>query len=187
MSLLHLIYGKTGDATYQAPRIDASTHSLQVVTYEHHEIHAGSSFTASYSADIGNGANLDIAIVTPDTAAYAHMTYEFDVEAEADLKIYEAATLTPGTAIAAYNRNRNSATAAAVSVTHTPTGITTGTTIIRDFHVGSGKTFGGGDRSAHEFILKRNTTYLLRLNNATTGANYMAIKLDWYEHTDKTA
>lgn len=187
MSKIHLIYGKTGDTTYQAPRIDAATHALETIEYEHHEIHSGSSFTVSYSADIGNGANLDIAVITPDTTKYAHLTYEFDVEAESDFKIYEAATLTAGTAIAAYNRNRNSLTAATTSVTHTPTSITTGTTIIRDFHIGSGRTWGGGDRAQHEFILKRNTKYLIRLTNATANNNYMAIKLDWYEHTDKTA
>lgn len=167
-------------------RMDSSTNSLQTIDYGHHEIHAGSAFTASYKADIANGATLDLLVVTPNTDKYAHFTYELDVEAETDVLIYEAPTATAGDAVVAYNRNRNSSNAATVVVTSTPTSITAGTTIIRSYHLGTGRTFGGGSRDNHEFILKKNTKYLIRLTNATTSANYMAVKLDWYEHTDIT-
>ena len=156
--------------------------SICTIDFAHCEIHEGESFTASHKADVANGANLDLLIVTPNTDVEAHFTYELDVEAETEISLYEAVTATAGTAVAAYNRDRNSANAATVVVTHTPTGITEGTTLIRSFHLGSGKSFGGGERAVHEFILKKNTKYLFRLTNATTSANYMAVKLDWYEH-----
>jgi hypothetical protein len=38
------MYGKTGDTTFQVPRLDRATHSIQTIEYEHHEIHAGSHF-----------------------------------------------------------------------------------------------------------------------------------------------
>jgi hypothetical protein len=185
MSYFQTIKGLTSDTTSQVPRIDTATHTLQTIEYEHHEIHLGSSFTCSYTADIGNGANMDIEIVTPDTTEWAHFLYELEVEAESHLTIYEASTLTEGTALVVHNRDRNSATANTTLVYHTPTGITTGTTKIREAHIGSGKTIGGGNRGTQEFILKRNTKYLIRITNATTSNNYMSIKLDWYEHTNK--
>ena len=173
--------GETDDV-----RMDASTNSLQTISYEHHEIHSGSSFTTSYIADIANGANLDLLVVTPDSTAYAHLVYEVDVEKETQLMIYEAVTATAGDAVVAYNRNRvGTPDAATVVVTSTPTGITEGTTILRSRHMGSGKTIGGGDRGTHEFVLKPNTKYLFRLTNSTTSDNYMSVTLNWYEHIDK--
>lgn len=164
--------------------IDPATSTRKVIDFSHSEIHEGESFTASYKADIGNGANLDLLIVTPNTAKWAHFTYELDVEAETDVMIYEAPTATAGTEVAIYNRDRNSEVTPTVTVTHTPTGITAGSTIIRAYHLGTGKSFGGGSRDVHEFILKQNTKYLFRMTNATTSNNYMAVKLDWYEHTN---
>lgn len=156
--------------------------SICTIDFAHCEVHEAESFTASYKADVAGSANMDLLIVTPNTDIRAHFTYELDVEAETDIILYEAVTATAGTAVVAYNRDRNSTTAATVVVTHTPSAITEGTTLIRSFHLGSGKAFGGGDRAVHEFILKKNTKYLFRLNNVTASANYMAVKLDWYEH-----
>jgi len=173
------------DAGGKPAGVDNATETLQTIEYEHHEIHSGSSFTVSYKADIGNGATLDLLIVTPDTTTWAHMTYEVDVEAETDVLIYEAVTATAGSPVVAYNRDRNNLTPATVVVTSTPTSITAGTTIIRSYHLGSGRSSGGGARATHVFILKQNTKYLFRMTNATTNNNYMAVKLDWYEHTNK--
>jgi len=135
--------------------VDTTTSVRTFIDFAHHEIHEGDAFTASYRADVGNGANLDLLIVTPNTTKWAHLTYELDVGAETDMLIYEAPTATAGDAVVAYNRDRNSATTATVTVTSTPTGITTGTTIIRAYHLGTGKSFGGGARDVHEFILKQ--------------------------------
>jgi len=173
------------DSGGKVASVDDTTETLQTIEYEHHEIHSGSSFTASYKADITNGATLDLLIVTPDTTKWAHFTYEFDVELETDILIYEGVTATAGSEVISYNRNRNSLTAPTVVVTSTPTGITAGTTLLRSYHLGSGRSFGGGARSTHEFILKQNTKYLVRLTNSTANNNYMAVKLDWYEHINK--
>ena len=185
MTDVHQINGyRSSDGTSQPLRLDKATNTLQTMSYEHHEIHGGSAFTVSYNEDVGNGANCDVLLVTPNTTKWAHLTYSVDVEVEAMLYIYEAPTATPGSALVAYNRDRNSATTATVTVSSTPTSITPGTTIIRQYHFGSGRTFGGGDRAVFEFILKQNTKYLLRVNNMTANANYISLKLDWYEHVN---
>jgi hypothetical protein len=165
--------------------IDIPTNVTSTIDYSHHEIHAGSSFNVCYNADIANGATLKLLIVTPNTTKWAHMTYEVEGEAEMDLLIYEGATTTnDGTPITVFNRDRNSATTATVTAFHTPTVTVTGTQI-RCWHPGAGKTYGGGDRAIHEIILKQGTKYYFLLTNATTSNNWLNIKVDWYEHTNK--
>ena len=182
-----ILNGRISNTAIRPLRIDSSTHSIQTISYEHHEIHSGSSFTASYQVEAANGANADILIVTPDSTKEAHFFYEVDVEAEAQLYIYEAPTATAAAnPIVAYNRNRTGTPdAATVVLTHTPTSITEGTTVIRSHHFGAGKSFGGGERSSHEFVLKLNTKYLFRLTNLTTGDNWFNIILNWYEHSPR--
>lgn len=167
--------------------IDSSTETLQTIEYEHHEIHSGSSYTTDRDIELANGASGDILLITPDTTKYAHFFYELEVEAEAQFTIWEAPTATAGTAMNAINRNRNltATKPATMTLSHTPTGITTGSTIIRQHHLGAGKTLGGGARGSHEFVLKRNTKYLIRTTNLTVSDNWVSIILNWYEHTDK--
>ena len=164
-------------------RLDNYTSTLQIIEYEHHEIHAGSSFTADYNVDLPGAGVADVLLITANNTTWPHMTWEVDCELETDILIYEDATATAGTAITVFNRDRNSSKVAGMTVSHTPTSITTGNTIIRHTHLGSGKNWGGGSRSTHEIILKQNTKYLIRITNvATPATNYVSLKLDWYEH-----
>ena len=106
---------------------------------------------------------------------------------EYDFNLYEAVTTSNnGTTLDVFNRDRNSGSTATIIAFHTPTVTGTGTRI-RCWHAGSGRNFGGGDRGSHEFILKQNTKYLFRITNATTNNNFMALKIDWYEHQNKSA
>lgn len=185
MSLWKAITGLINDTTYRTARVDASTHSLQVVDYAHHEIHSGSAYVVSYNADVSSGANLDVLIVTPNTTAWAHMLLNLAGENELLATLYETATVSAaGTALTEVNHNRNSANTAAVVVTHTPTVTGTGTAIWQRIG-GSGETVGGEARNDAEMILKQNTTYLLRLTNNGVGTGWINVELDWYEHTDK--
>lgn len=166
-------------------RVDSATGALNVIDYAHHEIHGGSSFTADYTVELGNGATIDILVITPNTTKWAHMEYNLLCELETELKIYEGVTTSnDGTGLTEFNRNRNSATAATTVVSHTPTVTNTGT-LIRTKHFGTGKTSGGEAREIGEFILKQNTKYLYRITNATTSNNYISFILNWYEHTNR--
>ena len=167
-------------------KLDRATNSFQTITYEHHEIHAGSSFTADYTVELGNGAVIDILVVTPNTTKWAHMVYTVLCELETDMKIYEGATASNnGTGLTEFNRDRNSATAATTTAFHTPTvaGGAEGT-LLRTKHFGTGRTAGAEAHDAHEWILKQNTKYLVRITNATTSNNWITIILNWYEHTN---
>ena len=167
--------------------VDSATNALNTITYEHHEIHAGSSFTANYTVELGNGAVIDILVVTPNTTKWAHMVYSLICELETDFKFYEGPTTTnDGTGLTEFNRDRNSSTAATTVVSHTPT-IAGGAegTLIRQKHFGSGKADGAEGHDVHEFILKQNTKYLFRITNGTASNNWISFILNWYEHTNK--
>lgn len=174
------------DSAGRVAKIDPATYSLHAISYEHHEIHAGSSFTTSYKVNTGNGGIINLLVVTPDTTKWSHFTYEIDGELETDIILYEGATASNnGTPVAVFNRDRNSLTAATTLVFDTPTvaGGAEGT-VLRTWHFGSNRSYGGGDRGTHELILKQNTKYLLRVTNSTANDNFISIKLDWYEHTN---
>ena len=48
-----------------------------------------------------------------------------------------------------------------------------------------GKGGGGGEaRALHEWVLKQNTKYLLRITSHTD-ANVISVSFDWYEHTNE--
>ena len=63
-----MILAKTSDTTFKEPRIDAATHAMTPVEYEHHEVHSGSAFTANYNNDVTNiGEMTVVAFNTPNT------------------------------------------------------------------------------------------------------------------------
>ena len=184
----HVQYVKLMDGTADSETVikaDEITASLVTITYEHHEVHEGDSFTCSRTVDLAQSASTDLLIVTPDTTKYAHFGWQVHSEVEAHVSLWEGVTATAAAnPVVAYNRERNAGGAATVVVTHSPTSITTGSTLIREAHFGTGRTAGGTSHDAEEFILKRNTKYLFRVTNAMNNAsNYVSIRLNWYEHT----
>ena len=187
MSLFGLIRGlRISDNTVHPLRLDKSTNTLQIIDRAHHEIHSGDSYSVDYKLDLPGREDADMLIVTPDSARWAHLLYEIEAEAEIDFGIYEGTVASNnGTSIPTFNRDRNSANASTTLLYHSPA-IAAGSEglRIRSRHEGSGKLIGGSDRSAHEIILKRNTKYLIRITNETTSSNYIAIRLDWYEHVN---
>ncbi len=165
--------------------IDSVTNALIIIDYEHHEIHAGSSFTVIESTELGNGATFDVLIQTPDTTKWAHLVWEIEHELETQFQFYSDTVYTDnGTAINAFNRDANSSKVSTTLVYHTPTigGVGNLTATIVS---GSGKKSGGGDRLANEFILKQDCAYLIRITNLTANNNWQTVKLNWYEHTSK--
>ena len=181
-----VIQGLVSDNEPLNIRIDTSTRAMMVIEYAHHEIHSGDSFTWSESTDVGASTDFDLVVTTPNTTTWAHMTYSIISEAEGEIQIYENCTpTTDGTARTPLNRNRNSAGVATATVQRIPTLATPGS-LIEVIHFGSGKSVGGDNREASEWILKQNEDYLFRVINATSSANQMTIKFDWYEHEDKS-
>jgi len=203
------IYGRHGGVNeFDAIGIDASTNSLNVIDYAHHEIHSGSSYHVGYSVTTASSDNdvTAIAFKTPNTAKWLHIVATFTCSDPAEAIILEGALTIAdrgdGADKAVLNRNRNVTTPSAVlSWEDTPTagsvttmnetewtavGISGGTELE---HVwlqgGSGPHAVGGEaRGSQEWILKPNTDYVFYLTNTGASANAHSISLDWYEHTD---
>ena len=164
--------------------IDENTRAIATIEYEHYQIHAGNTFTVLEVTDLGNMAIRDILVVSPDTTQWAHLVWEIEHELETSIHFYRDTTYTDnGTPISSFNRNGNSTNTATTLVYHTPT-ITDVGTLKGTIQQGAGKKAGGSDRLANEFILKQNTTYLIRISNLTVNNNLIFMKLNWYEHTN---
>ena len=170
-------------------QVDDSTHSVQTITYAHHEVHSGSSYFVTDIRALNDAATFSYLIECPDTTSWAHILFKIEGSFDTKIEIYEATTKTAGTAMTEWNRNRNSANTAGVVVTHTPGGAGNGNLMWTSrFGNDSGPAgrggSGGGTRGNNEFVLKQNTDYLVIITSYTDNNN-VAVEFDWYEHTDK--
>ena len=75
MSLIKTVYGKISDTVSRALRLDLSTHAIEVVDYEHHEIHAGSHYFISGFEVLASAETLDFAISTPTGSLQMHVRF----------------------------------------------------------------------------------------------------------------
>lgn len=169
--------------------------ALLTTPIEHHEIHCGDSYTAHHVADLTNGASIDYLIVVPNwgtvdgtnpgddqSIKLAHLIGEVSGEAETSFYIYEGPTVTVnGTAVTSVNRNRNSSKTDFLTIYQGATVSATGTRLEYG-KLGSGKVLGGAVNRTDEWVLKNNTTYLLRVTNDTTSNNYHTIRFQYYIH-----
>lgn len=187
-------------------RIDTATRTLQTIDYEHHEIHAGSSFTCHYSNTCTNTNEMTmIAFNTSDTAKWLHLVFNASSTAGAYIAIYEGASLDndEGADLTVYNRDRNSATASTVSSVETVpevgkatsydetqaagAGLDTTNEIFK-WYLGAataGADLSGQTRAESEFILKQNTQYAFVVVSTSSDDNIHNISLSWYEHTNQ--
>lgn len=181
---IDFVSGKSG--------VDASTESLQVVDYEHHEIHSGSHYHIADVEDLSINNVFDMQFTTPNITKWSHLTFKLDTEAETLWYIYEGVVIvTPGTTITPLNNNRNSTNTSGntiagilnTSVANANSDTTVaGATIISHGIIGAGRSGGSASRE-NELILKQNTIYSLRA--IASAAGYISFTVEWYEHTDK--
>ena len=169
-------------------QIDASTHALQTISYEHHEVHSGSHYEIRINKDVANAGTYNLAFTTPDTTKWIHMVFGVSVELEADIVLSENITsFTGGSAVTPINNNRNSTNTSGLVDMEFDTTPTMGSpATLAHMVLGSGRSIGGEARASSEIVLKQNTTYLLVISNQSgSAANETNIFLNWYEHTDR--
>jgi hypothetical protein len=206
MAFFGLLKGLISDTESVDLRADASTHSLQVVDYAHHEIHSGSSYHTNFSNLTANtdAHRTAIGFVTSATAKWVHMTISASSSLEAEVYILEAPTINndTGTQKAVYNRNRNSVyTSLVTDVSAAPTAATVetyieaelatlaGGTELEHFNMAAGsgnQALGGDARGQAEWVLDAGVLYLVIVENIGANLNLHEIHLNWYEHTDKS-
>jgi len=181
-----------GGAEGLCARLDQYTSTLQIIDYEHHEIHAGSHFFVVGVQDLSISNVLDFTWLMPNTTKWTHWVWSITTENETAWYIYETAVQTNAlaNAVTPLNSNRNKTTVSGTTMKYevqanltAANGDTdvTGATLIASGISGAGKNIGNATRD-HEIVLKQNTLYCLRA--VATAAGYINFDMNWYEHTD---
>lgn len=176
ISGLNYIAGESG--------IDSATESLQIVDYEHHEIHSGSHYFIAGSQAFSNGQVVDFTVITPNTTKWLHMTFNIEGTSGVSIEVKEAATVNvAGTPVTVINNDRNSTNTTGATIRTGDTFTSEGTSLFKQ-QTGANQKAGSLERN-REIILKQNTTYIFRLKNETAVANQITYAANWYEHTNK--
>lgn len=153
-----------------------------VIQSEHAEIHEGDSFYVKDWTSIAGSTTIYFLIVTPNTTYVPHMTIFFSFQAEANITVSEGTvTSNNGTPLSTFNRFRDSTNVSTTLLYTAPTVTSVGTTIAR-YKAGSGKSTGVESNSRSELMLKKNTKYLVAVQNDTVSNNWCDYLADWYEH-----
>jgi len=185
------------DCDTRRARIDLTTHTLQVIDYEHHEIHSGSFFRVQANDD--NTDELIVAFKVEDGTKKTHMVFEWVNEGAGYLQLIEGPTWTTGTGsdITVKNSRRDSTktsilqgdatgTFANGNVTINPTGFTGGSVISDNREYTTAKAGGSSGFRASEIILKNNEIYAFVWTNTEILPKGVQIRMSWYEQTDKS-
>jgi hypothetical protein len=199
------VFGYNG-STWENAGLDRITRTLQTITYAHHEIHSGSSFTCNYQQMVSDTNDRTIITFrTPNTTRWLHMVAFGSASALGQFKITRGPTVTDntGATLAIFNRDENStntsdvwdtsqnpdAQGAATFFTEATMGNVTGGTVIYSETIGGAglgnRTVAGQTRGISEIILKQNTLYAFEMISLNDNDNYHHVVLDWYEHVNK--
>ena len=159
--------------------------SAGIIDVVHEHIHEGKSFIATdYDADTDIVGPKYWSFITPDTNKHIHFIFEVFANAAGVLEFYEGPTINAaGTTLASYNMNRNITDAAGMVVKYDTTTTADGTKlwVARLGTVGSVfVTTSGGTGTRMEFVLKRNTTYILKFTTIADN-NILWANFVWYE------
>jgi len=167
---------------------DEITGALVSMAVAHHEIHEGETWLVSYkSPDAANIAdNGTITFTITVNAKWAHMLFRAPCGGDMEAELREGATIQggTGTAMVRYNKNRGkTAEDSTVTVRRDATITGAGTLIENEFIPGGTgpQAVGGAGVSRAEWILNRNTTYLVRVTNRAGNAQPMSLAIEWYE------
>ena len=189
------------------PPVNPETGAMKFITYQHHEIHRGSSYSTHYNRTTTSDDDHRSAIgfSASDTTKWAHAVITVTASSPAEFTILEAPTvdLAAGTEKTIYNRDRNSANTSTILNMANPQvagSVTTftegqiaaanlsGGTMLAHYFLAGGegpKAIGGVSRGSQEWILDQDSKYLLIMQNIGANANLHCIHFDWYEHTNQ--
>jgi len=148
------------------------------------EIVNGNGYNISFvDTAVADAANSDIRFLTHATRPVVLFATIFG-EGNADISIFEAATISAGNALTKYNLDRNSVNTSGSTVTEGPTVSATGSTEILDVFIPStikkdAVPFSAA--TAFPRILKVNTEYLIRYTNNSGSTATISWVLQWVE------
>ena len=165
--------------------IASSDRPFPILDINHLRLHEGRAFKAyriyPSATKLADGASCNIAIAWA-SGVYPHILMDASCGGNAEVYMYEGATVSGGTSFTAVKRNRTSATTSQSAILINPTVTVTGTEIDAELVAGgAGKKSGGGGSNSLEIVLNPLTTYLFRLTNVSGAAQMAELFLEWYE------
>jgi hypothetical protein len=196
MSYLRRIYLSDPDDHTRLASFDNLFKVPVFIDVGHHEIHEGDMYSVSvYDLVAAATDTVEVFILTPAVSnpqKRIHMLSNYEGSGAHEYLITEGCTYSSGgAAYVPKNRNRGSTkTTSAQSVYvggDDQTGgniVVTGGSALWADGGGAGRTNGGGDRSAHEWVLAPATGYLFTMTSGAT-STAISLELTFYEHTDE--
>ncbi len=163
-----------------------ATSAVKNIDIVHAEIHLGYMWRGTHSfTALADNASVDLRLLT-GTGLF-HMAASFDVGGAGRVYLYEAPTISAGTAVAMYNLRRDVATACPLTLTHGPTVTATGSVaLVNGYYIPGGASpttrvgavlrGGGGDW----WLLKGATEHLIRFTNLSGGNISGSITIEGY-------
>jgi hypothetical protein len=157
------------------------------IPMEHSQIHKGNAYRVDTKQNVADGNTVNIVLTTGDKAVHATMIVAS--EGSANVAFYEDIDLTAntGNALTPKNAYREKGDNSSVSAVENGTVNTSNATQIVDTFIGSqgsgffDPTGSGSHETRVEWILKRNTSYALVLENTSGNTELKHIGFDWYE------
>jgi hypothetical protein len=166
------------------------TSAVRTIDTEHSYIHEGIMFSTFKSISMTAGGTSKVQLQTP-ASKYIHWRPS-NIATRGDnvtVTLYEdSSAATAGGTMTAYNRARVSTATSTVTILSSAT-VTTNGTAIDAAYIGGG-TGTGGTRSGsetgekNEIVMKQSTNYTIVVENGSTAANTVFLKLQWYEESD---
>ena len=162
--------------------------SVTSVTRRHHMVHDGYCFTISGTFLLNATTTIYLGTITGNM--YSHITLPLVTQNKEDFDIiaYEGGSYTTGGAIPNTIINNNRASSNLPSAVETYLGVTPvamGTKIFEDYIAGmeglAGQVGGGSNQESEEFILNKNTVYILEMKNNSDEQAKVNLRLQWYE------
>jgi len=177
---------------YVDDAIDGFSGNQEVISFAHHEIHAGDGFVVCSTATLGNGGTRTVTFTTP-IEGEMHLLISARASKEAHLELIEDVIVSTSSGFyqLAQNRNRNSSNVSkasnvvdgsvalgsvAIDATLSMAGV-----VIFEEHFGSGQKAGGEVRDNNEWNLKTGGQYQVKMESEAV-SNDTQICLNWYEH-----
>lgn len=165
--------------------IDELSGSLQIIAFEHHEIHEGNHFYINGFETKDNGENITFGVTTYNSNLTTHVTTTISGTSQLEIYIYENVTFSGGVQVEPFNNNRNSNHISNNSLFLSPTIIDNGYLISAQTSGKSGanpqKSSSGFASRLSEIILKQNTSYIFTTVSRDDG-NIIDFRAEWYEH-----
>ncbi len=162
--------------------------SFSAIESIHHHIHLGEGFRACFVTEVNAASQKYLQLKTGDSVVHLLLRRIATRQPDFTLSLFEGGTLTDGTTLLSnqHNANRLSAKEAQMKIYDNPTNVDVeGALRLECVYLpgdGQGALAGGDDfGGAIEWVLKPNTTYLVRLKNDAAATNKINIEWYWYE------